>query len=373
MIANLVRAIGAVIAIAWLIAGERSRASARSASPAGRLRSRRSSALPRNSEPVRQCPAHPVQCRHAEKEFSAQRFWNDRYLALLAIVLLGYALMGKGFAYLGFPPLYVGEIAFLAGIVVFLRIGAFGRVAGDAAGLLAGRADGLGRSRERSRSLACTGSMPCATASLSFMAALPSSSLGCCWRTRAGSTRVLRYYRIMLAGLPAMFVGFWLTKYWVDYIPRLFGPVPIVDIGASAVGTHLAGTMVFALIGFRKVSVAVGLCLVRHADACLRDQSGRDARRRHAGRLRDARARTVSLDVDHGGGRRGHLAVLFTLEATFGEYSEARNSIDRPVSAHQIVENVKSIIGQSGQQAEGTKQWRLELVGHHHQRHHPWA
>ena len=30
-----------------------------------------------------------------------------------------------------------------------------------------------------------------------------------------------------------------------------------------------------------------------------------------------------------------------------------------PVSAHQIVENAKSIIGQSGQQTEGTKQWRL--------------
>ena len=36
LIANLVRAIGAVIAIAWLIAGERSRASARSATSAGR-------------------------------------------------------------------------------------------------------------------------------------------------------------------------------------------------------------------------------------------------------------------------------------------------------------------------------------------------
>ena len=28
---------------------------------------------------------------------------GDRYLALLATALLGYALMGKGFAYLGFP------------------------------------------------------------------------------------------------------------------------------------------------------------------------------------------------------------------------------------------------------------------------------
>src|SRR4029077_6497853 len=49
---------------------------------------------------------------------------GDRYLAVLAIVLMGYAVMGKGFAYIGFPPLYVGEIAFLAGIAVFLRSGA---------------------------------------------------------------------------------------------------------------------------------------------------------------------------------------------------------------------------------------------------------
>jgi len=30
------------------------------------------------------------------------RLAGDRYLAFLAIVLLGYAVMGKGFAYLGF-------------------------------------------------------------------------------------------------------------------------------------------------------------------------------------------------------------------------------------------------------------------------------
>ena len=49
---------------------------------------------------------------------------GDRYLAFLAIALLGYALMGKGFAYLGFPPLYMGEIVFFIGAVVFLRTGA---------------------------------------------------------------------------------------------------------------------------------------------------------------------------------------------------------------------------------------------------------
>ena len=37
-----------------------------------------------------------------------------------------------------------------------------------------------------------------------------------------------------------------------------------------------------------------------------------------------------------------------------------RTSNDRPVSAHQIFENAKSIVGQSGLQTEGTKQWRLD-------------
>ena len=55
----------------------------------------------------------------------------------------------------------------------------------------------------------------------------------------------------------------------------------------------------------------------------------------------------------------GMFAALLALECSFGKYDEAKDSIERPVSAHQIVENAKSIIGQSGQQTEGTKQWRL--------------
>ena len=43
-------------------------------------------------------------------------------------------------------------------------------------------------------------------------------------------------------------------------------------------------------------------------------------------------------------------------------FQEAKDSLDRPVSAHQIVENAKSLIGQAGPQTEGTKQWRLSEV-----------
>ena len=42
------------------------------------------------------------------------------YLALFSVLLLGYAFLDRGFAYLGFAPVYVGEITLMAGLFVAL-------------------------------------------------------------------------------------------------------------------------------------------------------------------------------------------------------------------------------------------------------------
>jgi hypothetical protein len=47
----------------------------------------------------------------------------DTYLRALAAILVGYAVLGKGIAYAGVPPLYVGELLFLSGIVMLFRSG----------------------------------------------------------------------------------------------------------------------------------------------------------------------------------------------------------------------------------------------------------
>ena len=47
---------------------------------------------------------------------------GDRYLVLLGLVLLGYALMGKGFAYLGLPPLFVGELTLALGLLAVATV-----------------------------------------------------------------------------------------------------------------------------------------------------------------------------------------------------------------------------------------------------------
>jgi hypothetical protein len=40
------------------------------------------------------------------------------FLLLLAVLLTGYALLGRGFAYLGVPPVYVGEVGLLLALLV---------------------------------------------------------------------------------------------------------------------------------------------------------------------------------------------------------------------------------------------------------------
>ena len=52
-----------------------------------------------------------------------ERASGDHYLRALAGLLLGYAVLGKGFAYVGLPPLYVGEILFVSGVVMLFRSG----------------------------------------------------------------------------------------------------------------------------------------------------------------------------------------------------------------------------------------------------------
>src|SRR5205809_4524396 len=50
------------------------------------------------------------------------------FLIFLGFVLAGYALGGRGFAYIGIPPLFVGEFALLLGVASFGCISGWWRV-----------------------------------------------------------------------------------------------------------------------------------------------------------------------------------------------------------------------------------------------------
>lgn len=53
-----------------------------------------------------------------EAAVQSRRF--ERYLLVLGIALCGYALLGRGFAYFGIPPLYIGDILLLTGLTILL-------------------------------------------------------------------------------------------------------------------------------------------------------------------------------------------------------------------------------------------------------------
>ncbi len=287
-----------------------------------------------------------------------KRFLGDMYIALLGVVLLGYALMGKGFAYLGFPPLYVGEIAFLGGIIVFFRAG--GSIAATAALpavlLLALMALVLARTLPF---LGVYGFNALRDSVIVIYGGFAFILIALLLEDARRIGIVLRYYRIVLVSLPAMFVGSLLFKYWGEDIPELVGPVPILYTSPSGVGTHLAGVMVFALIGYRKVSIAwlflwfatLAIVGATNRGAMLAALVPVAVAMLALGRYRLMLASVVVIV--------SLFAVLLAFESAVGHFEEAKESLNRPVSAHQLFENAKSIIGQSGQQAEGTKQWRL--------------
>ncbi|HMB95666.1 MAG TPA: O-antigen ligase family protein [Tepidisphaeraceae bacterium] len=55
---------------------------------------------------------------------------GDRYFSWLCFVLLGYALGGRGFAYWGVNPLFIGEITLMIGVYVLFKLGIIPRLLG---------------------------------------------------------------------------------------------------------------------------------------------------------------------------------------------------------------------------------------------------
>ncbi len=285
---------------------------------------------------------------------------GDRYLAFLAIVLLGYALMGRGFAYLGLPPLYVGEIALLIGIIVFLRSGALIASLATLTGivLVALMVWVLARTIPF---LGVYGLDALRDSTVVTYGVFAFIVIGLLLEDARRIDTVLRYYNMLVVSFPAIFVGFCLTLFWVEYIPRLVGPAAIVDITTSAVGTHLAGTMVFVLIGYRRVSSL--WLLVWFATLTLVAATNRGATLAVLGpvvfsMLLLGRWRLLLAAIL---GIVSVFAVLLAVEGSFTHDNVAERSAPRVVSAHQILKNAESILGDSGEQnVEGTKRWRLE-------------
>ena len=176
---------------------------------------------------------------------------RDRFVTLLAVVLLGYALAGRGFAYVGAPPLFIGEITLACGVVAFGTARGWTAVLGDARlwPLLALMGWGLCRT-------------------VPFVSADPVNAIrdgvvwgygtfaivmACLtWDRPAVLARLVvlyrRFIKIFLVGIPIVFV---LYHFALSAIPRWpwAGNIEVVQVKEGDVLVHLGGAVAFMVAG----------------------------------------------------------------------------------------------------------------------------
>ena len=286
---------------------------------------------------------------------------GDAYLVLLSGVLLGYAMLGRGFAYLGLPPLYIGEITFLTGIVIFWRTRCLAGVLTTLPALLLAATmawvllrtlpfiDAYGVDALRDSVVVMYGGFAFIVAALLL-------------EDGRRMNKIVQSYgaflNIYVPVLPFIFVA---CRYMGDSLPKMPGTDgPLAQIQPTDVAVHLVGAAVFALVGFRKMTrlwlvfLIVDLAMV---GAVARGSMLAEFLPITAATLLLGKWRQLALTFLAG---LVVFSVAYAVEPVFFDYVEARFSDERPISTRQIVDNVLSIAAQGGEQTEATKEWRLE-------------
>jgi hypothetical protein len=284
---------------------------------------------------------------------------GDRYIRALSCVLMGYAVLGKGFAYLGYPPVLVGELTFVAGFFVLLRSGCLVAVFASGPSLLLAAI--MGWTLLRTLPFVGTYGFDALRDSVIIMYGGFSFIVAALLiEDYRRINTLVRYYRVFLdIYVPAVPFLFPLGFYFGDNILKVPGTtVSLIWLGPGEVGTHLAGAAVFTLAGFRKPTPVWTVCLL--AALVMVSAVSRAAMLAFVvpvvlAAFALGKARMFAIIIPIG------LALLATsdvLETSFSSYEDARTSTERRVSSVQLVENMASIFGRGGDQTESTKEWR---------------
>lgn len=294
---------------------------------------------------------------------ATSRAAGDAYLMLLGGVLLGYAVIGKGFAYIGAPPLFIGEMGLLLGIVVFLRSGClFASLATLPAVLLTvTMAWVLLRTVPYIREYGFDAARDSVIVMYGIFAFIVIAVLlQDPRRIRTIMRGYLVFTGIFIFSMPILAPASHFLKDYIPFMPGHIG-VPMLQLRAGEVATHLAGAAVFAMAGFRKTTLVWVLALV----AVLVMVSALSRGAMFAAILPICFAAVMLghwrklIVIAIGAGFL--FSVAYSIEISFTERTdyEIRDSDSRTVTPTQIVDNFASLFGQGSGSGEGTARWRL--------------
>jgi hypothetical protein len=277
------------------------------------------------------------------------------FLGFFSFVLLGYAVLGRSFAYLGAPPLYIGEISLALGMVAALLAGNLAAAIFNWPGLMllllmiwTGfrtvpylKQDGIDSLRDSV--IVFYGLFSFVIASLILQ------------RPRILSILIERYKRFavfMVVLAPISLVMGYTYPQWPD------PDAPVFSAKIGDLSLHLAGICAFALVGFirfRRIALMIMLPTVLVMFALVREAMvsfvigctlafALSPDRRAFPRFVTLVGLTVALVA---------AAAALDIRWSFAD-------VTRQVSVRQMITNVVSIFSdKSSSRNESTKEWRL--------------
>jgi len=284
-------------------------------------------------------------------------------LALTCGLLTGYAFCGRGFAYLGFPPVYVGEIVLVAASLLSLRAWrACRRLHPSGYVLLIFLAWCAVRTGPGVLDYGLDALRDAAQWGYAAFAAIVAATL---WRMGAMQP-LTRWYSALLTPLLVWYFSIGLLRALRPGFQFPDGPtgVPWVIVKSGDVAVHLAGVAAFLALRLHKRFAS------NPAEAWRREWQlwtlwvscflfyGSQNR----GGLLGLTVSLLWLALGLRQGRWGKAAALgLTLIAAFALLNlEIDLGYERKARPEQILENLKSVAGSDNPRMEGTRRWRLE-------------
>lgn len=283
-----------------------------------------------------------------------RRDLHDMYLALVCFALAGYATFGKGFAYLGVPPLLVGEVTMLLGLLVVYRAGAGIAMLASVPSLLLAVLLTL----VMTKAFAAVGpyGIDAIRDSVVVLYGLYAFAIIALLLEKPERLNQMLTWFGSLAFIYALWGGiaFYITSQYEEVLPRwpTSGTI-MLDVRPGEAGVHLAGATVFVLLGMRKVPrwwiipLIVSVALVTPSRGAMLSF-----------------VIPVSAAIVLGGKLKSFGPVMLTGAILFfAAYAVGLNvplPDGRVMGPEQIVNNVESIVGSSeAANLDGTKEWRL--------------
>lgn len=284
---------------------------------------------------------------------------GSRYLAVLGGCLLGYALLGRTFAYIGLPPFFIGEALLFAGLAVAAGSGRLG--AAFAAWPVRLWALLFVWTLARTLPYVSTYAFDAARDAMLIGYGLYAVVVAALLLAAPDRLRdlVARYRTLVVVMLALAWAVYGVAKVAGPGVPRLpWAPgVGVIEAKGGDFMVHVTGIVAYLMLGGLRSSPAALAMAAFSAGVIMVSNRG--------GMVAFALGLGLVWLMRPPGAGVGRFVYAFAALVVVGLIVGPLVDVEiqggsRDVSIEQVVENVKSVFGSSGSDAlDGTKRWRL--------------